>query len=100
MIYIFFNKDGTPNSVVSTTTLVQGSYGIPVYVGILNSEFDVIEGLKLTCEESKDLIVYSIFKSPITTDFEIKDTINECTFYDSIYGRAKITNSKTSTEEE
>lgn len=57
---------------------------------ILNSEFDVIEGLKLTCEESKDLIVYSIFKSPITTDFEIKDTINECTFYDSIYGRAKI----------
>ena len=56
---------------------------------ILNSEFDVIEGLKLTCEESKDLIVYSIFKSPITTDFEIKDTINECTFYDSIYGRAK-----------
>ena len=34
---------------------------------ILNSEFDVIEGLKLTCEESKDLIVYSIFKSPITT---------------------------------
>ena len=67
---------------------------------ILNSEFDVIEGLKLTCEESKDLIVYSIFKSPITTDFEIKDTINECTFYDSIYGRAKITNPKTNTEEE
>lgn len=67
---------------------------------ILNSEFDVIEGLKLTCEESKDLIVYSIFKSPITTDFEIKDTINECTFYDSIYGRSKITNPKTNTEEE
>ena len=41
MIYIFFNSDGTPNSIVSTTTLTQGSYGIPVYVAVLNdSDFD------------------------------------------------------------